>query len=149
MKKGQNSEGSSCLFSQTTAGNRSFTLPKSKILRGRTNFDRLFSSKAIVFKKSSVRIRFCIYNRDESDCKMAFIVPKRLGKAVYRKKMKRRLKEAYRLNQYILIDEVASAGCVFHGALMAAKINVEYDVLEPNVVNLLKQTKSYISKMVE
>lgn len=149
MKKGRNSEGSFSLSLQNMEGERRFTLPKSKILRGRTNFDRLFDDKAVVFNKKSVLIRFRIYVSGKTDCKMAFIVPKRLGKAVQRKQSKRHLREAYRLNQYILADEISLAACVFHGALMAKTIDAGYEPIKTNVIDLLKQTKWYINKAIE
>lgn len=77
---------------------------------------------------------------------MAFIVPKRLGKANRRNRVKRLLKEAYRHNQYIVADTVKEALCTFHGAFLATTIDVEYDEVERNVTDLLHQAKSYIDK---
>lgn len=139
MKKGLNNE---------TSGRR-FTLPKNKILRGRTNFQKLFERKAQVVKGAKVNMRFRIYNNGESECKMAFIVPKRLGKAVRRNRMKRLLKEAYRLNQYLIADEVAEACCTFHGALMAKTADVEYDDVRSDVIDLLHRVQSCLQKHIE
>lgn len=145
MKKGPNNEPSSRSSSETAAKEGRFTLPKSQILRGRKNFNRLFSDKATVFKSTNVSLRFYLCrNRETPDCKMAFIVPKRLGKAVRRNRVKRQVKEAYRLNQYIIIDEVVAAGCIFHGALTAKTINAEYKVIKLNIVDLLKRVKGFI-----
>ncbi|HLR76868.1 MAG TPA: ribonuclease P protein component [Balneolaceae bacterium] len=133
MKKGQNNKASS----------RRFTLPKSKILRGKTNFDRLFANEAIVFYGRNVLLRFRIYD-SQTDCKMAFIVAKKLGKAVSRNRVKRLLKETYRLNQYILFDEVLAASITFHGGLMAKTVDVKYDKVKTDVIQLLNQAKDYI-----
>lgn len=133
MKKGRSSRSS-----------RSFALPKSIILRGRKNFKRLFEESADVFGNANLNIRFRLYPADEPDCKMAFIVPKRLGKAVERNRMKRLLKEAYRLNQYFLTDEVAESTVTFHGAFMAKTVEMEYDEVEVEVKSLLERVKDYI-----
>ncbi len=139
MKKGPNSEASP----------RNFSLPKNKILRGRANFQRLFSRKAIIFQSNNVLIRFRVYFTGETDYKMAFIVPKRLGKAVKRNRVKRLLRESYRLNQFIIADEAAAASCIFHGAFMAKTVDVEYDDVKPDVIGLLNQVQEYLRKKIE
>lgn len=133
MSKGRNKQASS----------RRYTLPKSKILRGRTHFGQLFSNEATVIYSRLVSLRFRVYN-ERADCKMAFIVPKKRGKAVQRNRVKRLLKEAYRLNQYMLFDEVSTAAITFHGALIAKTVDVEYEEVESNVIELLYEAQNHI-----
>lgn len=80
---------------------------------------------------------------------MAFITPKKLGKAVRRNRARRLLKEAYRLNHYIIMDESIAANVTFHGALMAKKIEVEFGEINTDVINLLRRVKNHIQKIEE
>jgi ribonuclease P protein component len=76
---------------------------------------------------------------------MGFIVKKSLGKANKRNKMKRLLKEAYRLHQHILSDPLKNAQITFHGALMAKAIDVSYADIEQSVVALLNEVRDQLS----
>ncbi len=126
--------------SSTIATQKSrYTLPKSKILRGRSNFDKLFEDAAIICHRPNLNIRFRLYTSTEPDCKMAFIVPKRLGKAHLRNRTKRLLKESYRLHQFIIMDEITSSKRVLHAALMAKSVKLNYNTVKSDVKRLLEQ----------
>lgn len=75
---------------------------------------------------------------------MGFIVKKSLGKANKRNHMKRLLKEAYRLHQYILSESLQNAQLTFHGALMAKAVGVDYRQIESNVVALLNTVRDQL-----
>jgi ribonuclease P protein component len=75
---------------------------------------------------------------------MGFIVKKSLGKANKRNKMKRFLKEAYRLHQHMLTTPLKRAQITFHGAFMAKAVDVEFAVVEQSVVALLEQVRDQL-----
>ena len=121
------------------------SLPRSKILRGRKNFKRLFEKDAYIIRNQIVDLRFQILNTDSSGCLMGFIVKKSLGKANKRNHMKRLLKEAYRHHQHILSKAINDASVLFHGAFMAKTIDAEYADVEKNVITLLSKVRDQLS----
>lgn len=136
MKKGRSNH--------SLSPGQDFSLPRAKILRGRKNFQQLFEQDAVTIRGRNVQLRFKIYPDAEKGCLVGFIVKKKLGKAARRNRVRRRLKEAYRLNQNILLDPVQSAGVGFHGVLMANTIELDFDQAQHSVVELLNKARHYI-----
>jgi len=123
---------------------KDFSLPKANILRGRKNIQRLFESDATVFREQYVKLRFRLYPDASNQYLMGFIVKKSLGKAVYRNRIKRRLREAYRLNQHTLSDAVKASPFSFHGVLMAKTIDISLEQAEQNITDLLHKIQKHI-----
>lgn len=140
MKKGRSKPSSS--------GNR-FNLPKSDILRGRANFERLFEGPVTVFRERSVTLRFHIFTDRGYSCKMGFIVAKRLGKANRRNLIKRLFREAYRLNRHPLMDILSSASAGFHGVLSAKTIHMDFKMVEKEIQRLLQRTVAELHSRFE
>lgn len=115
------------------------SLPRAKILRGRKNFQRLFQKDAHIIRNKHIDLRFQLVDKTEFGCQMGFIVKKNLGKAHKRNKMKRLLKEAYRLHQHMLSEPLENARVTFHGAFMAKAVDLDFTAVEQNVVALLKK----------
>ncbi|MDZ7716300.1 MAG: ribonuclease P protein component [Balneolaceae bacterium] len=136
MKKGLNSN--------SDTPDKDFSLPKAKILRGRKNFQHLFERDAILFRAEHVNLRFRLFSEANNQYQMGFIVKKGLGKATKRNRVKRLLKEAYRLNQHILSDSIKTSSYSFHGALMANAIDVTFEQIQQNIVELLRKVQAHI-----
>ncbi|NGP87475.1 ribonuclease P protein component [Fodinibius halophilus] len=136
MNKGRSNHSS-------TSGN-DLGLSKAKILRGRKNFKRLFEKDAYIFRHKYVNLRFQIVDNTSFGCLMGFIVRKSLGKANKRNRMKRLLKEAYRLHQHTLSAFLRETELTFHGALMANAVDVPYKDVEQDVVVLLEQVRDQL-----
>lgn len=124
-------------------------MPRAKILRGRKNFQRLFQRDAVTLRNELVDLRFRLYSDLNDGCLMGFIVKKKLGKATERNRIKRLLREAYRLNQHILTPLFEHTSTSFHGVLMAKTIEMEFDALQGQVVDLLQRTKEYVFPIIE
>lgn len=124
--------------------NIDFSLPRAKILRGRTNFKRLFEKDAHICRKRYVDLRYQIVNESSFGCLMGFIVKKSLGKANKRNRMKRLLKEAYRLHQHLLSDPLQDVHLTFHGVLMAKTVDIDYNEVEQDVVALLQKVRDQL-----
>ncbi len=123
-----------------------YTLPRSKILRGRKNFQRLFE-KAAFIKKKHVGFRFRIYNKPDENCLVGFVVSKKLGKASVRNKAKRRMREIYRLNQSVLNDLFSMNSFGFHGVFIAFSTDADFHILEPEMIEILNETRQRICKL--
>ncbi|MDZ7692244.1 MAG: ribonuclease P protein component [Balneolaceae bacterium] len=124
--------------------NKDFSLPRAKILRGRKNFQRLFSPEATTFRNAIVDLRFCTYSDLDCECLMGFIVRKKLGNAVKRNRIKRLLREAYRLNQHILTPLFEQSSFSFHGVLMAKTIEMDFHTVQEQVIDLLQRTHQHL-----
>ena len=120
------------------------SLPRAKILRGRKNFERLFENDAHICRNDYVNLRFKIIDDTSFGCLMGFIVKKSLGKAHKRNRMKRLLREAYRLHQHILTDKLKYTQLTFHGAFMAKAVDKDFAEIEQNVVSLLEQVRDQL-----
>ncbi|WP_020403620.1 ribonuclease P protein component [Gracilimonas tropica] len=132
------------LSNLTGSGSHRFTLPKSHILRGRRNFEELFSSSSLISNKD-VNLRFATYPQASRKHLVGFIAPKKTGTAVQRNRTKRLLREAYRLNQHIITElpEIADIG--LHYAFLAKRANLSFDSIQPQVIELLTELRQRIT----
>ncbi len=125
---------------------RRFSLPKSHILRGRTNFKSLFANSK-QFSSPSINFRFALSAQPETDLKMAFISPKKIGTAVKRNRAKRLLREAYRLNQPILTDGLEAVSFKLHGVFIARHAHLEFSEVQHEMVTLLQKLRTRIVEL--
>lgn len=115
------------------------TLPRSRILRGKKNFERLFQ-RSTLLTQSAIQFRYRIYPDSSEGSLVGFLVPKRIVRgAVQRNRMKRWLREAYRTNQHILNDVLTEASTGFHALFMIRKPAENYSVVKEEVVLLLNK----------
>lgn len=120
------------------------SLPKSKILRGQRNFQQLFE-KSTLLNSPTLQFRYRIYTNPESKCMIGFIAPKKLYKlATDRNKVKRLMREAYRLNQHILTEVVKKASIELHGAFICKKKSPGFDEINKDLISLLQQAEQKI-----
>lgn len=132
MKKVRNSHQDSSRPDQS--------LSKSKILRGKRNFERLFE-RSTVLKSPSVHLRYRLYSDPSEGCFIGFIAGKKLGNAVTRNRIKRLLREVYRTHQHLLTDLFDRNTFGFHGVLMAMTPDITYQKLIEEIEPLLYQTR--------
>jgi len=120
-----------------------FSLPRSKILRGKKNFQRLFD-KATVISSGTVQFRFRFYDNEDEHCQIGFIAPKRLGSAVKRNKIKRRLREIYRINQAIFEELFSSSEFGFHGVFIAKTSDSSYHDLHSDMISVMQKARKQL-----
>lgn len=132
MKKDQNrSEG----------GKPDQSLPRSKILRGRRNFQRLFE-KSTVLTSDSIQFRYRLYNDPSEGCYIGFIAPKKtIRSAVQRNKTKRIMREMYRIHQDFVQDLFSKRVFGFHGAFLARKAGLTFAQIQQEMPPLLQQVQ--------
>lgn len=80
---------------------------------------------------------------------MGFVVKKDLGKATKRNRIKRLLRESYRLNQHILTELFKDNSYTFHGVLMANTIEMDFDSAREQVVDLLRRARKQVLPIIQ
>ncbi len=128
----------------TAPSPRRFTLPKSIILRGRTNFKSLFSNSKTL-SSGSVFLKYRIEKTNSPEFKIAFIAPKKIGGAVKRNRIKRLMREAYRLNQQ-LVDSINESTVLIHIALIARSSEHDFQTIQEDVVTLLNKLRTRVAE---
>jgi ribonuclease P protein component len=94
------------------------TLPRNAILRGKTQFDRIFK-EGNRLTAPSMDLRYMVFPDPVDGCLVAFVAGRKLGGAVVRNRCKRHLREAYRLNQGLVRAAFDSGRFGFHGVFIA------------------------------
>lgn len=122
---------------------RRFTLPKSHILHGKRNFEELFHSSSF-FATSNITLRFVVHPDAGRKFLVGFIAPKRIGKATRRIRIKRLLREAYRLNQHLITDVSASCTVGVHYAFIARHANIDFEAAQKDVKHLLRKLREHL-----
>lgn len=92
---------------------RKYTLDKSERLCSKNLIERLFAGGNRSFPAYPLRVVYMCLEADEgtSDVSILVSVPKkRFKRAVKRNLVKRQIREAYRLNKYILLDAIRNKG---------------------------------------
>jgi len=112
--------------------NKRLTFPREEKLKSRKMISNIFSEGSVV-KSYPIRIQFIFHEiEDFPPCQMGVSVPKRHFKsAVDRNKIKRQIKEAYRLNKSSLINDLKlkkkKIAMMF---IFSANINLEFTQIE-------------------
>lgn len=128
-----------------------YTLRKNEILRGRNTFSKVFSSGNKMVDKYIT----CFYQLENSDTEtnrvmVGFAVSKRIGKAVVRNRIKRLMRESYRLNKHILLDTPSPNNFIASIILMYGKNNpvqiknVVFESVKQEVERLLSRLRTKI-----
>ena len=113
------------------------SLPRSKILRGKRNFERLFKQSSVLHS-SYLQFRYHLLEDSVKEIKIGFIAPKRImKKAVSRNRAKRRLRESYRNHQHILTDFFSECPGGVHGVFISKKEDIPFCDINAEVEQLL------------
>lgn len=112
--------------------------PSSEKLKSRKAIERLFT-EGKTYKKFPVKV-FYIPSEEITSTQATFAVPKRNFKnAVDRNRIKRLLREAYRLHKQLLIEEQEQNFTLLF--LYLSKEEMSFQAIEKAVISLLKQIK--------
>jgi ribonuclease P protein component len=125
----------------TVAPPRRFTLPKSRILRGKRKFQNLFSGSSLI-QSPLVTLRYSTSTAPQGDFKIGFISPKKTGNAIKRNHAKRLMRESFRLNQHQLTDTVQELNAGVHCVLIARTTNLEFSEVQKQVVTMLDELRN-------
>lgn len=135
-----------------------FRFPKSEKIKSKKNFERtlLFGTK-IYSKDQVIKCSFIIENLNPETpekilIQVAFTVNRRSGKAVWRNRLKRILREIYRLNKHLLIETLETRSRKLLLIISSHKLNekvnakVKFSELEKDVLELFEMIKKEIEK---
>lgn len=108
-----------------------FGLSANERIKSRNDFELVYTTGEVLFSSSN-RLKAAILIRNENEeavLKTAFVVSRKSGNAVWRNRVKRLLRESFRLNKESLKAEVDS------------KRKILLVVLSPNTINQKKNKK--------
>lgn len=131
---------------------KQFGLSKSEIIRRKKQFELIFEAgKTVYSAKGILKATYIILDEElSSNVKVAFGVYKKAGVAVWRNRIKRLLRESYRLNKMSILAKAESLKktvlIVFQLNRLNRKHNpkVALNELMPDVIDLLKKIESDI-----
>ena len=110
-----------------------YELPKSNIIRNKFEFNRVYSKGRSYVNQMMI---IHVINSDNVKGKVGFAVGKKIGNAVIRNRIKRLMREAYRINQHCINQNVSMI-------LIARKplVDAKAHLVQKAFMNLCKKAK--------
>ena len=139
-------------FSFREEGLKPEGLSKSEKIKSKKEFQLVYSNgKTIYSSHNKFKATYYLYNSNSDfRVKVAFAVHKKAGKAVWRNRVKRLMREAFRLNKLDFIEKVISVGkcllIVFSPNTINQKSNkkIFLNEVQPEIVGILKSISNNI-----
>jgi len=117
------------------------SFPKEERLKSRKMINKIFTA-GLVVKAYPIRIQFIFHDLDDLPaCQMGVSVPKRnFKKAVDRNRIKRQLKEAYRLNKSAFVQKLEAADKrIAMMIIFSGKEKFDYDKIESRTIAAMQK----------
>ena len=115
-----------------------FAFPKAEHLTSRREIEALFSKGSMAAYKFPLRAIFHISNSESVPVKVLISVSKRHFKhAMDRNRVKRQLREAYRLNKHLLLDKIGEGSHVVVAFIWLSDEHFKSSVLHAKMRKLL------------
>jgi ribonuclease P protein component len=88
---------------------KNFSLTRNERVKKKRDFEKIYSSAKVLFSSDRlIKVHFLYVDNKVSGIKIAAAVSKKAGKAVWRNRVKRLIKETYRRNKEPLLEKVVS-----------------------------------------
>lgn len=86
---------------------KNFSLTRNERVKKKRDFEKVYSSAKVLFSSDRlIKVHFLCVDSNLSGVKIAAAVSKKVGNAVWRNRVKRLVKETYRLNKTLLLEKV-------------------------------------------
>lgn len=129
---------------------KKFGLSKSEIIKSKKQFELIFEAgKTVISANGILKATYIILDEKfSSNVKVAFGVYRKAGNAVWRNRVKRLLRESYRLNKHEINQVAASLNKTLLLVFQLNRLNKKYNrtvrlkEIMPEVIDLLKKIES-------
>lgn len=131
---------------------KKFSLSRKERIKSKKLFDAIYACNNVVTSKDQkVKAVFLIENHtNDIPVKVTEAVSKKSGNAVWRNRVKRLLRESYRLNKFLLVDlcieKKVSLAVVFSPCCLNQKKNPKLSLADvlPGMLDVIKKIQSNI-----
>jgi ribonuclease P protein component len=125
---------------------KNFSLTRNERVKKEKDFEKVYSSAKVLFSSDRlIKVHILSLDSKVSGVKIAAAVSKRAGKAVWRNRVKRLIKETYRLNKKLLLEKALNQNIqmflVFSPNRLSEASNkkVYFSDVSPGVVELMNK----------
>ena len=131
---------------------KKFGLSKKERIKKKKDFEQIYSSGLVTFSKNKkIKILYLFEENSEyPGVKAAFAVSKKAGKAVWRNRVKRLLRESFRLNKKILSEFHSGQNVLLKLVISPSTINqkdnnnIKLSDVMPEVIEAMLNIRSRI-----
>ncbi|MCU0344819.1 MAG: ribonuclease P protein component [Ignavibacterium sp.] len=130
---------------------KNFSLTRNERVKKKRDFEKIYSFAKVLFSSDKlIKVHLLSINSNVSGVKIAAAVSKKAGNAVWRNRVKRLIKESYRLNKKSLVEKVLEKKIqlllVFTPYKLYEKNNKKVYLIDvsPGVVELMNKIKQQV-----
>ncbi|MCB0729967.1 MAG: ribonuclease P protein component [Ignavibacteriae bacterium] len=131
---------------------KNFSLSKNERIKLKRDFQKVYTKGKILYSsQKKIKVNYYLESSvNEGGIKAAFVVSKKAGNAVWRNRVKRLLREAYRTNKLLLKDLCISKNqlllMIFSPNIINQKHNkkIKLDLILDDLIGLLDKMKSKV-----
>jgi ribonuclease P protein component len=86
---------------------KNFSLIRNERVKKKRDFEKIYNAANVLFSSDRlIKVHIIYAESDAAEIKIAAAVSKKAGTAVWRNRVKRLIKESYRLNKKVLLEKV-------------------------------------------
>ncbi len=130
---------------------KNFSLTRNERVKKKRDFEKIYSFAKVLFSSDKlIKVHLLSIDSNISGVKIAAAVSKKAGNAVWRNRVKRLIKESYRLNKKSLVEKVLEKKIqlllVFTPYKLSEKNNKKVYLINvsPGVVELMNKIKQQV-----